>query len=232
MTVFSLYSPIVLGFSMVGAMLLASPAHAHEVTFLCDRGVTMSVVFEGDSAILTQAGVAVPLTQKPAASGYFYTNGTHELRGKEHEATWRDAGGNEWLCRDQAWVMAQPQIEPPVATLAGTSWRLVNFQSSDDAIGTIVPPRLDRYTLVFTPEGDIAMQLDCNRLSARWASPSEGSLNISPGRMTRAACGEGALDTQIARDLTYVRSYVMLENKLALSLEADGGIYLWQPSPE
>ncbi len=232
MTLFSLYSPMLLAISMAVTVLLASPAQAREVTFLCDRGVTMSVVFEGETAILTHAGVAVTLTQTPAASGYSYTNGSHELRGKDHEATWRDAGGNEWVCCDQAWTLTQPQIEPPVVTLAGTSWRLVNFQSSDDAIGTVVPPRLDRYTLVFTPEGDITMQLDCNRLSARWTSPSDGSLNISPGRMTRAACGEGALDSQIARDLVYVRSYVMADNNLALALQADGGIYLWAPEPE
>jgi len=36
-------------------------------------------------------------------------------------------------------------------------------------------------------------------------------------------------DQRIARDLGYVRSYLLKDGKLYLSLMADGGVYEWQP---
>ena len=129
----------------------------------------------------------------------------------------------------------QPQISEPVSILAGTSWRLVHFQSSDDAIGTIVPPNVQNYTLQFMNDGTLAMRLDCNRASSKWqARPSSaggGSLSISPGTMTRAMCGPGAIDVRLAQDVARVRSYTLRDGRLSLALEADAGIYLWEPLP-
>jgi hypothetical protein len=44
-------------------------------------------------------------------------------------------------------------------------------------------------------------------------------------------CQPPSLDQQIARDAAYVRSYVLENDKLYLSLMADGGIYVWQKAP-
>jgi heat shock protein HslJ len=119
--------------------------------------------------------------------------------------------------------------------LENTRWRLVHFQSSDDAIGTVIPPRVERYTMAFGADGRLELQLDCNRASAAWTSDAAGgqggSLSIRAGAVTRAACGPGALDTRIAADLARVRSYVIADGNLALALEADAGIYLWEPAP-
>lgn len=111
----------------------------------------------------------------------------------------------------------------------GTRWSLVSFQSSDDAIGTVVPPRLDRYVFEFMPDFSLVMQLDCNRARGRWqqtlATAEGGSLSMMGGPMTRAACGPGAIDTQIARDVDRMRSYIIRGDRLFIALEADGGIY-------
>lgn len=129
--------------------------------------------------------------------------------------------------------MQEPQVQEPAPSLTGTTWRLVHFQSSDDTIGTIVPPNVERYTLQFMPDGALAMRLDCNRGTARWeassASSRGGSLKISPGAMTRAMCGPGAIDTRLASDLALVRSYTWADGRLSLALQADAGIYLWEP---
>lgn len=123
--------------------------------------------------------------------------------------------------------------------LVGTSWQLVSFQSSDDAIGTLVPQTPDQYSMALMADGKLAMKLDCNRASGSWsASPidaSSGSFTLSPLAMTRAACPPGSLDTRIARDASYVRSYVRQGDELNLSLMADGGIYRWrraEPAPD
>jgi hypothetical protein len=42
-------------------------------------------------------------------------------------------------------------------------------------------------------------------------------------------CPPGSLDSRIARDMGYVRSYTMQGDMLSLSLMADGGIYVWKP---
>jgi membrane-bound inhibitor of C-type lysozyme len=42
-------------------------------------------------------------------------------------------------------------------------------------------------------------------------------------------CPPGSLNDRIARDLGYVRSYVMKDGHLFLSLMADGGIYEFEP---
>lgn len=206
-----------------------------KVTFLCDGGQNIDVTFTGGKAALDTGSASATLTQQPAGSGFSYAGGGHQLRGKGHELTWTDASGVTRNCRDQEWAMKQPQIQEPVQNLAGTKWRLVHFQSSDDAIGKIVPPNVERYTLDFMADGSLAMQLDCNRASATWKVEQKtvtgGSLSISPGPMTRAFCGPDAMDTRLARDLAYVRTFTMAGGKLSMALESDAGIYVWEPVP-
>lgn len=203
------------------------------VTFLCERGQNIAVAFQGDSATLEHDGASVRLSAQPVASGIHYAGGGHDLRGKGHEATWTDPAGVARACRDQEWAMKQPQMQEPTAQLAGSNWRLVHFESSDDAIGTIIPPRVERYTLSFGADGALTLRLDCNRGTAQWsaepASSRGGSLSIRAGAMTRAMCGADAIDTRLARDLAYVRSYTLVGGRLHLSLQADAGSYVWAP---
>ena len=49
---------------------------------------------------------------------------------------------------------------------------------------------------------------------------------------TKALCPPPSLDEKIAADAKYVRGYMMKENRLYLSLFADGGIYAWEPESE
>ena len=46
--------------------------------------------------------------------------------------------------------------------------------------------------------------------------------------MTRAQCPQPSLDTLIARDAEYVRTYVLRGDRLYLNLMADGGNYVWE----
>jgi heat shock protein HslJ len=122
------------------------------------------------------------------------------------------------------------QIPDPPANLAGTSWRLVYFQPSEAGANPIVPPRFERYTADFNADGTLALALDCNRATARWqVVPSgRGTLSVLPGAMTRAFCGDGALDTRIAQDLEKIRSFKVEDGRLFLTLEAGAGTYVWR----
>jgi heat shock protein HslJ len=123
-----------------------------------------------------------------------------------------------------------------VATLAGTSWQLHAIQSMDDAQGTtrIVEPQ--RFTIRFETEGRASLRLDCNRGMGSWqtkpAGDGTGTLSFGPIAATRALCPPPHLDQKIVRDLGYVRSYLMKDGKLFMSLMADGGIYEWHPHRE
>lgn len=212
--------------SLLAAAVVSSctqPEAAKRASFVCDGGATFTVAFAGEAATLEANGQSYRLTQQMAGSGIHYAGEGQDLRGKGWDMTWMDASAVR-QCRDQA---------APARTLAGTGWRLIHFQSSDDAIGTKTPPNAERYTLQFAADGGLALRLDCNRANGKWtAAPSTtgGSLSLTGGAMTRAFCGPGALDSQIARDLPRIRSYTYAGMNLSLALEADGGTYLWGPA--
>jgi heat shock protein HslJ len=121
--------------------------------------------------------------------------------------------------------------QKPVA-LAGTSWQLVSFQSMDDSQGTTAVDDSGKYTLTFSEDGKAALRLDCNRGIGSWESTpsadgSSGTLKFGPLAVTRALCPPPSLGEKLARDLDYVRSYLLKDGRLYLSLMADAGIYEW-----
>lgn len=136
---------------------------------------------------------------------------------------------------DDAKAPAEAAALPQTRGLPGTSWQLVQFQSMDDSIGTKAPPNPEKYVLTFASDGSLSAQLDCNRLVGKWeaqpSSPTGGGLTIGGGGMTRAMCQPGAMDSVIARDLAFVRSYTIRGTELHLALQADGGIYSWKALP-
>lgn len=218
---------------------LAKPAEeAIEATFQCGNGKRFEVAFIGDKAKLSVGGAAHMLSQTPSGSGYAYAGEGHSLRGKGKDAIWTEPSGAENSCFEIDPAHA-PQILPPgppvTRGLPGTKWRLVHFESSDDSIGKRIPPNPEKYILHFASDGSLSAQLDCNRLAGSWkaapASPTGGGLEISGGAMTRAMCPPGAMDTAIARDLAYVRSYTIVGTTLNLALQADAGIYSWAAIP-
>jgi len=113
------------------------------------------------------------------------------------------------------------------ADLSGTSWQLVKFQSSDGQ--TLVPDGKSKYTISFGNNGRVSALIDCNRGSGTWKSAGPDQLQFGPMMLTRAMCPPGSLHDRIAKDWSAVRSYVIKDGHLFLSLMADGGIYEFEP---
>ncbi len=111
------------------------------------------------------------------------------------------------------------------SSLAGTTWQIMQLRSADGTQAS--PANPSRYTLSFTADGGVSMQLDCNRGNGTWTSIRDGELSITPLAVTRAFCGEGSLDTRIASDLGGVRSYERDGAQLTLSI-SNGGALVWQ----
>jgi para-nitrobenzyl esterase len=62
-----------------------------------------------------------------------------------------------------------------------------------------------------------------------WKATGSSQLELGPLALTRAKCPEGSLHDQIAKQWTFVRSFVIKDGHLFLALMADGGIYEFAP---
>ena len=113
------------------------------------------------------------------------------------------------------------------APLAGTSWQLVRFQGGDDTL--VTPDDGSRYTLTFARDGTVTTRIDCNRGRSTWTSTGPNRLEFGPLVLTRAFCGPPSMHDRIVKHWTSIRSYVLRDGRLFLSLIADGGIYEFQP---
>lgn len=126
-------------------------------------------------------------------------------------------------------VLAACASAPARPALDGTAWRLVKFRGGDNTV--LVPDDRAKYTIAFGADGRVAVRFDCNRGSGGWSSPGPGQLQFGPMAMTRAMCPPGSLHDRMVKHWFYVRSYVVKEGHLYLSLMADGGIYEFEPLP-
>lgn len=127
-------------------------------------------------------------------------------------------------------IHAAPQTPP----LEGTTWQLVGIQSMDDTQGLRRPQDPSRYTLSLQADGRAVLQLDCNRASGSWrvepsADPGNGGFRFGPLASTKAQCPAPSLGEPLARQLPFVRGYLLRDGRLNLSLLADGGILIWEP---
>lgn len=119
--------------------------------------------------------------------------------------------------------------------LDGSHWQLVEFRSMDDAQGITRPADPSKYTITFHNDGSLTAQLDCNRGAGPWqndiSNATGGTLSIGPLAVTKAFCPEPSMGGMIERNLGYVRSFTVEDDRLNMSLMADGGIIVWEAKP-
>jgi len=178
------------------------------------------------SAVITYGNDQVIAFVAPSGSGAKYTASNVELWEHQGEASvnWF---GTMLTCHP--WTAAPPSqaADSERLSLSGTAWVLVEFQSMDD---TTLKPDGARYSLTFRRDGSLQVQADCNRGRSNWHSLDNVTLELGPVALTRALCPHSALQDRFVRDLGYVRSYVLRDGNLYLSLMADGGIYAFEPT--
>ncbi len=121
----------------------------------------------------------------------------------------------------------QPSSSNAANKLAGTSWQLVKFQGGDDRV--LTPDSRIKYTITFNADSSVNVRFDCNRGRGTWKSSGPNQLQFGPLALTRALCPPNSLHDRLVKDWGYVRSYVIKNGHLFLSLMADGGIYELEP---
>jgi uncharacterized protein/heat shock protein HslJ len=201
-------------------------------TFICEgdsRNQVIANFFQTDPpSLIAERGDSVSLMfQQPAASGARYQGRNESLWEHQGEATvvW-GYGAPEMRC--------QKQQLSELASLAGSAWELVAIQSMDDAQGTIHIAKPATFTLSFSTDGRAKFRIDCIRGNATWkaassAESSSGTLEFGPLATTKMICSPGSDGQKILRDLPFVRSYLLKDGRLYLSLMSDGGVYEWRP---
>lgn len=120
--------------------------------------------------------------------------------------------------------------------LIGTTWQLLSIESmapEEQPSTTIDTPA--EYTVTFGQDGQAGFRVDCNRGTATWTteagSTDSGSLSFGPIGLTKMMCPQPSNDAKVAAALGRVRSYLLADGKLHLSLEADSGVMHWEPLP-
>jgi para-nitrobenzyl esterase len=115
------------------------------------------------------------------------------------------------------------------ASLQGSSWRLVQIEMGDGATKAAI--ERSRYTIGFGDNGVLNVRFDCNRGRGSWKSSGAGNVEFGPLALTRAMCPMGSLHDDLVRQWPFVRSYVVKDGRLYLSLMADGGTIEFEPAP-
>jgi para-nitrobenzyl esterase len=117
------------------------------------------------------------------------------------------------------------------SSLVGSSWRLTELQSPNDAISVVRPDDPAKYELALNSDGAVVVRLDCNRGRGRWmssaTSQTQGTIMFTALGMTRVVCPSGSLDTRVARELGLVRTYLLEGDRLTLFMMADNGRQIW-----
>jgi uncharacterized protein len=202
-------------------------------TFICDGDPRNEVIvnyFQSDlpSLIAERGDQTSLMVQERSASGTRYVG--------RNESLWEHQGEATIVWGHQAPEMRCKKAEDKSATsLSGTAWELVEIQSMDDAQGATRIAKPETFAVNFAANGLASFRIDCNRGTSTWkaiasAESSSGSIEFGPLATTRAMCPPGSLDQRVLRDLPHVRSYLLKDGKLYLSLMADGGIYALRPA--
>lgn len=125
---------------------------------------------------------------------------------------------------------------PATDPLIGTTWQLLSIESMspEEQPSTVIESPAE-YTVTFGEDGQAGFRVDCNRGNSTWAvesgSAESGSLTFGPIGLTKMMCPQPSADAEVAGALGRVRSYLLSDGKLHLSLEADSGIMHWEPLP-
>lgn len=124
---------------------------------------------------------------------------------------------------------ASPEAES--AAIAPIVWQLISF---DDGAGTVTPVEEPaRYTVQFSPGGNIFIGADCNRGVSSFELGEEGTLSIGEIATTLALCPEDSLSDQFLAALDQVASATIDQSgssdQLVLGL-GSGGELRFDPS--
>lgn len=106
--------------------------------------------------------------------------------------------------------------------LVGPTWQWENFFDVATGKNSFDIATPENYTVTFLADGTVAMQADCNRAAGTYTVEG-AALRIEVGPVTLAACGAESRGADFLINLTAAGTYMFVEGKLAVDLQADSG---------
>jgi heat shock protein HslJ len=104
--------------------------------------------------------------------------------------------------------------------LLGIVWKWQQTLYNNDQ--RAVPNDPSGYTIVFQPDGTLAIRADCNRAGGNYTLENS-SLNITVTHSTRAMCPPDSLEQTFLKDLDAATIYFMRKGQLYIDLKYDTG---------
>jgi heat shock protein HslJ len=136
------------------------------------------------------------------------------------------SAAEEEMSKEQAPTQRGEQSDELLNSELLGQWKWVSFHGMDDRSLEVSAP--SRYTLEIRADG-VTIRADCNR--GMGGFDQEGaSLSFSEIATTRMACPPDSLGDLYLSHLGYVRSWLIKNGDLYLSLFADGGIMRFHPT--
>jgi len=123
------------------------------------------------------------------------------------------------LIQSLRWVTATSIGEPP--PIANVRWLWAEYTQTDPASQTVVVEPY-KYSVVFAPDGSLAVVADCNNANGVYTyNGPQVTLQILAS--TQAACPEGSLSEQFLALLPQAATYAVQGGQLVLNLQNDAG---------
>ena len=120
----------------------------------------------------------------------------------------------------------QEVLKYKASDLVGYVWAWVEFLENND---TVTHPNMPaNYTLEFMPDGQVAVQADCNRANGTY-SVKGSQIEIELVPMTLAACPEDSLSDEYLRLLNDAVIYFREGDFLFLDIMMDAGTMKFFP---
>ncbi|MGW8225878.1 MAG: META domain-containing protein [Anaerolineales bacterium] len=147
---------------------------------------------------------------------------TAYLQALDSVATFRILG-DEMVMLNEA---GQEVLIYKASDLVGTVWMWTEFQENND---TVTHPNMPgNYTLEFMPDGQVAVQADCNRASGTYTVDGN-QLDIEIMVSTMAACPEGSLADEYIQLLNDAVAYIREGDLLYIDIMMDAGTMKFFP---
>lgn len=125
----------------------------------------------------------------------------------------------------EATPAATPAAQPDLTAYV---WEMTEIQTGPNS--SAKPDDPTNYTVMFLPEGGVAIGADCNRAVGTYTT-SGGDIDITVGATTMALCPPESLSGNFLTDLDQASSFVFADNgDLVLNLPMDGGFIRLRPS--
>lgn len=158
----------VLALAAAAAVVLPGQSRAADIKYACEDGTALTVLFsEAKAEVTIPDGSKISLPQQQAASGFWYSNGRYELRGKGEEVQFAIGRMAPVTCRNAGEVTGQFDR----ATRAEVE--LAEKDTGFDVKGKLTCLRYPNFAL---------KQLDLGEKGAAglYIAPSEGPCQLNP----------------------------------------------------